>query len=35
LSAMFVSGVQVAQAHQAAMSAIAQSFTQPPPGTGI
>jgi hypothetical protein len=35
LSAMFVSGVQVARAHQAAMSAIAQSFTQPPPGTGI
>jgi hypothetical protein len=34
LSAMFVSGVQVAQAHQAAMSAIAQSFTQPP-GTGV
>ena len=35
LSAMFVSGVQVAQAHQAALSAIAQSFTQPPPGTGV
>jgi hypothetical protein len=35
LSAMFVSGVQVAQAHQAAVSAIAQSFTQPPPGTGV
>jgi hypothetical protein len=35
LSAMFVSGVQVAQAHQAAMSAIAQSFAQPPPGTGV
>jgi hypothetical protein len=35
LSAMFVSGVQVAQAHQAAMGAIAQSFTQPPPGTGV
>jgi hypothetical protein len=34
LSAMFVSGVQVAQAHQASMSAIAQSFTQPP-GTGV
>ena len=34
LSAMFVSGVQVAQVHQAAMSAIAQSFTQPP-GTGL
>jgi hypothetical protein len=26
--------VQVAQAHQASMSAIAQSFTQPP-GTGV
>ena len=35
LSAMFVSGVQVAQAHQAAMGAIAQSFTQPPPGAGV
>jgi hypothetical protein len=35
LSAMFVSGVQVAQAHQAAVSGIAQSFTQPPPGTGV
>lgn len=35
LSAMFVSGVQVAQAHQAGVSAIAQSFTQPPPGTGV
>lgn len=35
LSAMFASGVQVAQAHQAAVSAIAQSFTQPPPGTGV
>ncbi len=34
LSAMFVSGVQVAQAHQAAMGAIAQSFTPPPP-TGL
>jgi hypothetical protein len=34
LSAMFVSGVQVAQAHQAALGAIAQSFTQPP-GTGV
>jgi hypothetical protein len=27
--------VQVAQAHQAAVSGIAQSFTQPPPGTGV
>lgn len=35
LSAMFVSGVQVAQAHQAAMGAIAQSFTTQPPGTGV
>jgi hypothetical protein len=35
LSAMFVSGVQVAQANQAGMSAIAQSFTQPPPGAGV
>jgi hypothetical protein len=35
LSAMFVPGVQVAQAHQAGVSAIAQSFTQPPPGTGV
>jgi hypothetical protein len=35
LSAMFASGVQVAQAHQASMSAIAQSFTQPPSGTGV
>ena len=35
LSAMFVSGVQVAQAHQAAIGAIAQSFTPPPPPTGL
>jgi hypothetical protein len=35
LSAMFVSGVQVAQAHQAALGAIAQSFTPPPPPTGL
>ncbi len=35
LSAMFVSGVQVGQAHQAALGAIAHSFTQPPPGTGV
>ena len=35
LSAMFVSGVQVAQAHQAGVSAIAQSFTQPPPTAGV
>jgi hypothetical protein len=35
LSAMFVSGVQVAQANQASMSAIAQSFAQPPPGAGV
>jgi len=35
LSAMFASGVQVAQTHQASMSAIAQSFTQPPSGTGV
>jgi hypothetical protein len=35
LSAMFASGVQVAQAHQATMGAIAQSFTQPPPGAGV
>jgi hypothetical protein len=34
LSAMFVSGVQVAQAHQAAMGAVAQSFTTPP-GAGV
>ena len=35
LSAMFVSGVQVAQANQAAMGAIAQSFVPPPPPTGF
>ncbi len=35
LSAMFVSGVQVAQANQASISAIAQSFSQPPPGAGV
>jgi hypothetical protein len=35
LSAMFASGVQVAQAHQAGVSAIAQSFTQPPPAAGV
>ena len=32
---MFVSGVQVAQANQASISAIAQSFSQPPPGAGV
>ena len=31
LSAMFVAGVQVSQAQQAAMNAAAQSFLQPPP----
>jgi len=35
LSAMFASGVQVAQAHQAAIGAATQSFTQPPPGAGV
>lgn len=36
LSAMFVSGVQVAQAQQAAaMGTVAQSFTPPPPGAGV
>jgi hypothetical protein len=34
LSAMFVSGVQVAQAHQAGLNAIVQSFMRPPPGGG-
>ena len=31
LSAMFVSGLQVSQAHQQALGVIAQSFAQPPP----
>ncbi len=35
LSAMFVSGVQVAQAHQAAIGSLAQSLNHPTPGAGV
>jgi hypothetical protein len=35
LSAMFVSGAQVAQADQGGANAMAQPFTPPPPGAGV